>query len=94
MSSGALSPKNREDAIAALKATSESGKELDILIVGGGVLLGRGFHLEDHQVRRGEAGVVEFGGEVAHGCAFRRSCAGHDGDHPSADAGAPRCSPA
>ena len=57
MSSGALSPKNREDAIAALKATSESGKELDILIVGGGVV-GAGSALD--AVTRGlDVGMVE-----------------------------------
>ena len=57
MSSGALSPKNREDALAALKATSESGKELDILIVGGGVV-GAGSALD--AVTRGlDVGMVE-----------------------------------
>ncbi|MBG6179782.1 glycerol-3-phosphate dehydrogenase/oxidase [Arthrobacter sp. CAN_A1] len=57
MSSGVLSPKNREDAIAALKATSESGKELDILIVGGGVV-GAGSALD--AVTRGlDVGMVE-----------------------------------
>ncbi|MHA7141322.1 glycerol-3-phosphate dehydrogenase/oxidase [Arthrobacter sp. Sr33] len=57
MSSGALSPKNREDALAALKATSESGRELDILIVGGGVV-GAGSALD--AVTRGlDVGMVE-----------------------------------
>lgn len=57
MSSGALSPKNREDALAALKATSEAGKELDILIVGGGVV-GAGSALD--AVTRGlDVGMVE-----------------------------------
>ncbi|WP_026551904.1 glycerol-3-phosphate dehydrogenase/oxidase [Arthrobacter sp. H20] len=57
MSSGALSPQNREDALAALKATSESGKELDILVVGGGVV-GAGSAL-DAATRGLEVGMVE-----------------------------------
>ncbi|MHA7275170.1 glycerol-3-phosphate dehydrogenase/oxidase [Arthrobacter sp. HLT1-21] len=57
MSSGVLSPKNREDAITALKATAESGQELDILIVGGGVV-GAGSALD--AVTRGlDVGMVE-----------------------------------
>ncbi|NOJ58379.1 glycerol-3-phosphate dehydrogenase/oxidase [Arthrobacter sp. 260] len=57
MSSGALSPKNREDALAALKVTSEAGRELDILIVGGGVV-GAGSALD--AVTRGlDVGMVE-----------------------------------
>ena len=35
---GALGPEAREAALAALKASTEPGKELDILIVGGGIV--------------------------------------------------------
>ncbi|GAA1342441.1 FAD-dependent oxidoreductase [Arthrobacter roseus] len=53
----ALSPKNRESAIDYLKATSEAGRELDVLIVGGGVV-GAGAALD--AVTRGlDVGMVE-----------------------------------
>ncbi|WP_028280854.1 glycerol-3-phosphate dehydrogenase/oxidase [Arthrobacter sp. H5] len=55
--SGALSPQNRENALAALKSTTEPGRELDILIVGGGVV-GVGSALD--AVTRGlDVGIVE-----------------------------------
>ena len=38
MSKDALSPEYREDALAALRSTAAPGEELDILIVGGGVV--------------------------------------------------------
>ncbi|MBG6216462.1 glycerol-3-phosphate dehydrogenase [Arthrobacter sp. CAN_A6] len=57
MASGALSPQNREEAIAALKATSGQGRELDILIVGGGVV-GVGSAL-DAATRGLTTGIVE-----------------------------------
>ncbi|WP_026550638.1 glycerol-3-phosphate dehydrogenase/oxidase [Arthrobacter sp. Br18] len=57
MASGALSPQNREEAIAALKATSGPGRELDILIVGGGVV-GVGSAL-DAATRGLTTGIVE-----------------------------------
>ncbi len=57
MASGALSPQNRNDALAALRATSEPGGELDILIVGGGVV-GVGSALD--AITRGlTTGIVE-----------------------------------
>ncbi|WP_026818749.1 glycerol-3-phosphate dehydrogenase/oxidase [Arthrobacter castelli] len=55
--SGALSPENREESLAALKASAERGKELDVLIVGGGVV-GAGAALD--AVTRGlNVGIVE-----------------------------------
>ncbi|GAA2172178.1 glycerol-3-phosphate dehydrogenase/oxidase [Arthrobacter parietis] len=57
MTKGALSPQQREDALAALKSTNQPGKELDILIVGGGVV-GVGSALD--AVTRGlDVGIVE-----------------------------------
>lgn len=56
-SAGALSPESRAASIEALKATAEAGKELDILIVGGGVV-GAGAALD--AVTRGlTVGIVE-----------------------------------
>lgn len=56
-SPGALSPAKREDALAALRATTERGKELDVLVVGGGVV-GAGSALD--AVTRGlDVGMVE-----------------------------------
>lgn len=53
----ALSPESRQSAIEYLKATSESGRELDVLIVGGGVV-GAGSALD--AVTRGlDVGMVE-----------------------------------
>ncbi|AUI49591.1 glycerol-3-phosphate dehydrogenase/oxidase [Arthrobacter crystallopoietes] len=57
MSSGAMSPENREEALAALRATQDHDRELDILIVGGGVV-GAGAALD--AVTRGlDVGIVE-----------------------------------
>ncbi len=57
MIKGALSPQQRDESLAALKASSEAGKELDILIVGGGVV-GVGSALD--AVTRGlDVGIVE-----------------------------------
>ncbi|NJC23084.1 glycerol-3-phosphate dehydrogenase [Arthrobacter pigmenti] len=57
MIKGALSPQQREESLAALKSTTEPGKELDILIVGGGVV-GVGSALD--AVTRGlDVGIVE-----------------------------------
>jgi glycerol-3-phosphate dehydrogenase len=56
-STGALSPEARERSIEVLKGTTEPGKELDILIVGGGVV-GAGAALD--AVTRGlSVGIVE-----------------------------------
>ncbi|MFP5313801.1 MAG: glycerol-3-phosphate dehydrogenase/oxidase [Actinomycetes bacterium] len=57
MTKGALSPQQREEALAALKSTDQPGRELDILIVGGGVV-GVGSALD--AVTRGlDVGIVE-----------------------------------
>lgn len=57
MTRGALSPQQREESLAALKSTAQPGKELDILIVGGGVV-GVGSALD--AVTRGlDVGIVE-----------------------------------
>ncbi|MBO0897956.1 MULTISPECIES: glycerol-3-phosphate dehydrogenase/oxidase [Arthrobacter] len=57
MSKDALSPEYREDALAALRSTAEPGQQLDILIVGGGVV-GAGAALD--AVTRGlKVGMVE-----------------------------------
>lgn len=57
MSKDALSPEYREDALAALRSTAAPGEELDILIVGGGVV-GTGAALD--AVTRGlKVGMVE-----------------------------------
>ena len=57
MSKDSLSPEYREDALAALRATAEPGGQLDILIVGGGVV-GAGAALD--AVTRGlKVGMVE-----------------------------------
>ena len=57
MTTGALSPESREQALAALRATQERGAELDVLIVGGGVV-GAGAALD--AVTRGlDVGIVE-----------------------------------
>src|SRR6476620_1493224 len=54
---GALGPEAREAALAALRASAEPGKELDILIVGGGIV-GTGSALD--AVTRGlSVGIVE-----------------------------------
>ncbi|WP_458115415.1 glycerol-3-phosphate dehydrogenase/oxidase [Arthrobacter sp. D2-10] len=57
MTRGALSPQQRDESLAALKSTTQPGKELDILIVGGGVV-GVGSALD--AVTRGlDVGIVE-----------------------------------
>ena len=57
MSKDVLGPQYREDALAALRATAEPGQQLDILIVGGGVV-GAGAALD--AVTRGlKVGMVE-----------------------------------
>jgi glycerol-3-phosphate dehydrogenase len=57
MAAGALSPQYRSEALEALKATSRPGGELDILIVGGGVV-GVGSAL-DAATRGLTTGIVE-----------------------------------
>ncbi len=57
MTTGALSPESREQSLAALRATAERGAELDVLIVGGGVV-GAGAAL-DAATRGLDVGIVE-----------------------------------
>ncbi|MGM0928785.1 MAG: glycerol-3-phosphate dehydrogenase/oxidase [Actinomycetota bacterium] len=57
MTTGALSPESREQSLAALRATGERGAELDVLIVGGGVV-GAGAAL-DAATRGLDVGIVE-----------------------------------
>jgi glycerol-3-phosphate dehydrogenase len=57
MADGALSPQDREDALDALRATAARGRELDILIVGGGVV-GAGAAL-DAATRGLDTAIVE-----------------------------------
>ncbi|MFI5084497.1 MAG: glycerol-3-phosphate dehydrogenase/oxidase [Actinomycetales bacterium] len=73
---GALGPKAREAALAALKATTEPGGELDILVVGGGVV-GVGSALD--AVTRGlQVGIVEAN-DWASGTSSRSSKLIHGG---------------
>jgi glycerol-3-phosphate dehydrogenase len=76
MTGGALGPAQREASIAALKGTTEPGKELDILIVGGGVV-GTGTALD--AVTRGlSVGIVEAN-DWAAGTSSRSSKLIHGG---------------
>ena len=73
---GALGPAAREASIARLRATTEPGKELDILIVGGGIV-GTGAALD--AVTRGlSVGIVEAS-DWAAGTSSRSSKLIHGG---------------
>ncbi|MCZ2404340.1 glycerol-3-phosphate dehydrogenase/oxidase [Paenarthrobacter sp. Z7-10] len=73
---GALGPKEREAALAALRATTKAGGELDVLIVGGGVV-GAGAALD--AVTRGlSVGLVEAS-DWAAGTSSRSSKLIHGG---------------
>ena len=73
---GALGPEAREASLAALKATTQPGKELDILIVGGGIV-GCGVALD--AVTRGlSVGIVEAN-DWAAGTSSRSSKLIHGG---------------
>jgi glycerol-3-phosphate dehydrogenase len=75
-SKGALGPEAREASLAALKATTEPGKELDILVVGGGIV-GTGTALD--AVTRGlNVGIVEAS-DWAAGTSSRSSKLIHGG---------------
>ncbi|KRF08485.1 glycerol-3-phosphate dehydrogenase [Arthrobacter sp. Soil782] len=75
MTKGALSPQQREDALAALKSTSQPGKELDILIVGGGVVgvgsaldaVTRGLNVGIVEARDWAAGTSSRSSKLIHG---------------------------
>src|SRR3712207_1989348 len=73
---GALGPAAREASIQRLRATSEPGQELDILIVGGGIV-GTGAALD--AVTRGlSVGIVEAS-DLASGTSSRSSKLVHGG---------------
>ena len=73
---GALGPAAREAAIQRLRATAEPGQELDILIVGGGIV-GTGAALD--AVTRGlDVGIVEAN-DWAAGTSSRSSKLIHGG---------------
>ena len=75
-SKGALGPEARDASLAALKATTEPGKELDILVVGGGIV-GAGTALD--AVTRGlNVGIVEAS-DWAAGTSSRSSKLIHGG---------------
>ncbi|MEN8581730.1 glycerol-3-phosphate dehydrogenase/oxidase [Arthrobacter sp. KBS0703] len=75
-SKGALGPEARDASLAALKATTEPGKELDILVVGGGIV-GTGTALD--AVTRGlNVGIVEAS-DWAAGTSSRSSKLIHGG---------------
>ena len=73
---GALGPAEREASIAVLKGTADPGKELDILIVGGGIV-GAGAALD--AITRGlSVGIVEAN-DWAAGTSSRSSKLIHGG---------------
>ena len=66
----ALSPAARDDALAALRATTGNGDELDVLVVGGGIT-GAGIALD--AVTRGlSTGLIEQR-DLASGTSSRMS---------------------
>jgi len=76
MRTAALTPRLRDDALAALRATTDGGPELDILVIGGGVT-GAGIALD--AVTRGlSTGVVEAQ-DWASGTSSRSSKLVHGG---------------
>lgn len=76
LAGGALGPAEREASLAVLKASTEPGKELDILIVGGGIV-GSGAALD--AVTRGlSVGIVEAN-DWAAGTSSRSSKLIHGG---------------
>lgn len=76
MRTAALTPRLRDDALAALRATTDGGPELDVLVIGGGVT-GAGIALD--AVTRGlSTGVVEAQ-DWASGTSSRSSKLVHGG---------------
>ncbi|WP_026545965.1 glycerol-3-phosphate dehydrogenase/oxidase [Arthrobacter sp. 35/47] len=75
MTKGALSPQQREEALAALKSTDQPGRELDILIVGGGVVgvgsaldaVTRGLNVGIVEARDWAAGTSSRSSKLIHG---------------------------
>lgn len=76
MRTAALTPRLRDDALAALKATTEGGPELDVLVIGGGVT-GAGIALD--AVTRGLSTAVIDAQDWASGTSSRSSKLVHGG---------------
>jgi glycerol-3-phosphate dehydrogenase len=76
MRTAALTPRLRDDALATLKATTEGGPELDVLVIGGGVT-GAGIALD--AVSRGLSTAVIDAQDWASGTSSRSSKLVHGG---------------
>ena len=76
MRTAALTPRLRDDALATLKATTEGGPELDVLVIGGGVT-GAGIALD--AVTRGLSTAVIDAQDWASGTSSRSSKLVHGG---------------
>jgi glycerol-3-phosphate dehydrogenase len=76
MRTAALTPRLRDDALAALRATTEGGPELDVLVIGGGVT-GAGIALDS--VTRGLSTAVIDAQDWASGTSSRSSKLVHGG---------------
>lgn len=76
MRTAALTPRLRDDALAALRATTEEGPELDVLVIGGGVT-GAGIALD--AVTRGLSTAVVEAQDWASGTSSRSSKLVHGG---------------
>src|SRR6478735_11245776 len=76
MRTAALTPRLRDDALAALRATTEGGPELDVLVIGGGVT-GAGIALD--AVTRGLSTAIVEAQDWASGTSSRSSKLVHGG---------------
>ncbi|HEY0188200.1 MAG TPA: glycerol-3-phosphate dehydrogenase/oxidase [Cellulomonas sp.] len=76
MRTAALTPRLRDDALAALRATTDGGPELDVLVIGGGVT-GAGIALDS--VTRGLSTAVVEAQDWASGTSSRSSKLVHGG---------------
>lgn len=76
MRTAALTPRLRDDALATLRATTEGGPELDVLVIGGGVT-GAGIALD--AVTRGLSTAVIEAQDWASGTSSRSSKLVHGG---------------
>lgn len=76
MRTAALTPRLRDDALATLRATTEGGPELDVLVIGGGVT-GAGIALD--AVTRGLSTAVIDAQDWASGTSSRSSKLVHGG---------------
>ena len=76
MRTAALTPRLRDDALATLRATTEGGPELDVLVIGGGVT-GAGIALDS--VTRGLSTAIIDAQDWASGTSSRSSKLVHGG---------------